>query len=161
MALNDIQRRQRRAKQEERDLGKHLIEGDGPDPLLRPGGGIASSTGRVGMITAMQYDVVSRTYAAESKLVRMPSILLGWWVQICQVAEGAGKEPLLWWTPSNEDAPRAVKTLVAITESRHKDLLAYERLFLDKQSTAPKALGYSKADQVAKSPGQKKKEGRR
>lgn len=157
--VTDQQRRLKRSKASERALGRHLIENDGPDPRLAPGGGIVSSTGRVGHISALQYDVVSRTYAAENKQVVMPAILFRWWLQICQVARSNGKEPLLRWEPSNTDAPRGVEPMVIITQSRHADLLAYEGLFTEKQEAARRSVGraYSKEDQLRRSGGRKRK----
>lgn len=159
---NEIQRRLKRSKASERELGRHLISNDGVDPRLTPGGGIASSTGRVGHITGLQYDVASKTYAAENKQVAMPMILFKWWLQICQVAKGAGKEPLLRWEPSNEDAPRGIEPMIVVTQSRHTDLLSYERLYTDTQDAARRTTtsavrGYSKEQQTAKSPGRGKK----
>lgn len=156
MALSDIQRRQRKAKDSERKLGRHLIENDGPDPAMMPGGGIVSSTGRVGHITGLQFDVRSRTYAAENKNVKMPAILFDWWLQICQVAKGQGKEPLLRWEPSNEDAPRGIEPMVVITQTRHADLLAYEKVFTEKQEAAKTSTTsgfrpYSKEEQIKRS----------
>lgn len=156
MPLNDIQRRQRKAKDSERKLGRHLIENDGPDPHMMPGNGIVSTTGRVGMITGLQYDVRSKTYAAENKQVKMPAILFDWWLQICQVAKGQFKEPLLRWEPSNDDAPRGIEPMVIITQSRHADLLAYEKVFTEKQEEAARSTTsgftpYSKEAQLKNS----------
>lgn len=153
-------RRLNRSKASERALGDHLIKNDGPDPSLLPGGGIVSSRGRVGHITGLQFDVLSRSYAAENKQVVMPAILYRWWVQICQVAKGQGKHPILRWEPSNEDKPRDVQPMIIITQARHADLLAYERLFEDKQEAGRSAVqgrSYSKADQLARSGGRKRK----
>lgn len=159
---SEAQRRLQRSRSSERALGRHLIENDGPDPHLAPGGGIASSTGRVGHITALQYDVVSKTYAAENKQVQMPMILYKWWTLICQVAKQHGKEPLLRWEPSNENKPAYIQPMVIITQARHADLLAYEKLYEDKQEAARKVTtsavrSYSKEDQLRRSGGRKRK----
>lgn len=132
---SDAARLFRRSKDSERELGKWLLEHDGPDPALK---GIASSTGRVGHITQMQYDVHSLTYAAENKHVRLGKELLGWWLKIIDVAAARGKEPLLSIDPSNVvpstlngGRPRKVPRMMVITEDRHAELLAAERALRD------------------------------
>jgi hypothetical protein len=148
-------RRLNRSKASERGLGDHLIQNDGPDPHLVPGGGIVSSRGRVGHITGLQFDVLSKTYAAENKQVVMPANLYRWWVQICQVAKGQSKQPLLRWEPSNENKPRDVQPMVIITQSRHADLLAYEKLYDTVQEAAKTTTNavraYPKEKQLAHS----------
>lgn len=143
----DIKRRLRRAKVAERDMGKFLIEHDGPDPKLRPGGGIVSSSGRVGHITALRFDVLSFTYAGESKQVRLPAMLLKWWTLLTDVSKEQGKEPLLRWVPSNElpsGRRVAVPPMHIITEARHEELLRFER-----EARAPAgSVGYSKEVQL-------------
>ena len=121
MPLNDNQRRLRRSKQSERDLGHWLLEHDGRDPHFRH---IASSTGRVGQITDLQFDVVSRTYAAENKQVKTPKKLLGWWDQIILVAAKHSKEPMLRIEPTNDGRHQE---LHIITKERHEALLDMER----------------------------------
>jgi len=122
----DVQRRLQRAKQSERDLGHWLTKFDGPDPRLR---GIASSTGRVGHITQMQFDVTSKTYAAENKQVRLNQKWLQWWLQILDVARRERKEALLRIDPTNE--VRNIPEMHIITAERHADLLKMERFALD------------------------------
>jgi hypothetical protein len=117
---NENQRRLQRSKQSERDFGKFLLEHDGSDPFWSQ---VASSTGRVGQITDLQFDVVSRTYAGENKLVKVPKKLLGWWAQIVDVAAKHNKEPLLRIVPSNEGE---YEEMHIITKSRHQHLLELE-----------------------------------
>lgn len=126
MPLNDTQRRLRRAKQSERDLGHWLQKHDGPDPRLK---GIASSTGRVGHITQMRYDVTSKTYAAENKQVKLPARILNWWLLINDVAATAGKEALLRIEPTNLPlgSRKRIPELHVITAERHAELLQAER----------------------------------
>lgn len=126
MPLNDAQRRLRKSKRSERTLGHWLMEHDGPDPRLS---GIASTTGRVGHITQLQYDVASKTYAAENKNVKVPARLWKWWCQIIDVAIGQGKEPLLRIEPTNEPLGLRKKypSLHILTEDRHAELLRIER----------------------------------
>lgn len=113
----------RRSKQSERDLGKFLLEVNGPDPIFK---NITSSTGRVGHITDLQMDVISYDYAAENKLVKVPKKLLAWWMQINDVAAKHHKKPLLRIVPSNEGRFPAMHI---ISEERHADLLRIEALF--------------------------------
>lgn len=123
MALNENQRRLRRSKQSERDLGHWLLEHNGEDPFFMK---IASSTGRVGQITDLQFDVVSKTYAAENKLVKVPKKLLGWWTQIVAVADKHNKVPMLRIVPSNEGKHPEMHI---ITKERHQELLDMERRY--------------------------------
>jgi hypothetical protein len=123
--LNENQRRLRRSKQSERDLGKWLLEHNGEDEFYMK---IASSTGRVGQITDLQFDVVSKSYAAENKLVKVPKKLLGWWEQIVEVAAKHNKEPMLRIVPSNEGKH---PELHIITKERHERLLDMERRYDD------------------------------
>lgn len=120
MPLNENQRRLRRSKQSERDLGHYLLLHNGPDPTFRL---ISSSTGRVGHITELQFDVVSLDYAAENKNVKMPKKLLGWWDQIVQVAKAHGKQPMLRIVPTNEGKHEEMHI---ITSERHAELLDIE-----------------------------------
>jgi hypothetical protein len=125
MPLSDIQRRIKRSKQSERDLGHWLTKHDGPDARLR---GIASSTGRVGHITNMRYDVTSKTYAAENKQVRLPVKLLNWWLLINDVAREQRKEALLRIDPSNLPlgSRKTIPEMHIITKERHAELLSFE-----------------------------------
>lgn len=132
MPLSDAQRLVRRSKDSERDLGKWLLEHDGSDPLMR---GIASSTMRVGHITQMQYDVHSKTYAAENKRVRLNKTFLRWWLQIIDVAAERGKVALLSIEPSNivpstlnGGRARKVPRMHILPEDRHAELLRKEKI---------------------------------
>lgn len=128
MTLNDIQRRIKRSKQSERDLGHWLQKHDGVDPRWV---GIASSALRVGHITGLQFDCVSMTYVAENKQVKLPATLLKWWIQINQIAVAQGKEALLRIEPTNDvksyGVPKKVASLHILTEDRHAELLRKER----------------------------------
>ncbi len=121
--MNENQLRLRRSKQSERDLGKLLLEVNGHDPAYAH---IHSSTGRVGHITDLQFDVVSLDYAAENKLIKVPKRLLSWWTQIGSVARVHGKKPLLRIVPSNEGKYPAMHI---ITEDRHVELLRIEQYY--------------------------------
>ena len=132
---NASQRLLRRSKDSERRLGRFLLDADGPDPRFMPNGGIASKTGRVGHITAMQFDVISKSYAAENKNVRLTVKFLKWWTQIFVKAMDMGKEPLLVIDPSNKPGSFThngftykVPVMHIITEQRHGELLRCERI---------------------------------
>jgi hypothetical protein len=182
---SDAKRRLRRSKDDERRGAKWLMEHDGPDPKFKPGGGIVSSTGRVGHVTALQFDALSLHYAMENKNEKMGSLLwtqwntvvrdgiqivsevlpaeLGrYWLKVNQRAEEWGKAPMIRINPTNDAISfpngKRVPPLHIITEDRHAELLSYERLFLAKkaQGTAAK-IGYSKEDQTSRSPGRRKK----
>lgn len=133
MTLNDIQKRIRKSKQSERDLGHWLRKHDAPDPRWE---GISSSTGRVGHITNLQFDVVSLNYAAENKQVKLPATIFKWWIQIVSVANNQSKNALLRIEPTNEwktlGVRKRVPSLHVITEERHAELLAKEK-FADEQ----------------------------
>lgn len=127
MVLSDIQRRIKKSKQSERDLGHWLQEHDGPDPRLK---GITSSTGRVGHITQLQYDVASLHYSAENKQIKLPAKFLQFWMQIIDVATANGKEPLLRIEPTNVlvgNLRKKAPEMHIITKERHAELLRYER----------------------------------
>ena len=122
MPLNNVQRIQRRARQAERDSGHWLLKYDGPDLIWSR---ISSSTGRVGHLTGLQFDVVSIHYAAEVKNILMSQKLQGFWKQIREVAIKHGKSPLLIIQPSNPVDKSS--TWHVITPERHAELLEYER----------------------------------
>lgn len=167
---NDIQRRLRRAKDSERRFAKWLIEHDGPHPRFRPGGGIASSTGRVGHITGLQFDCVSMSYAGENKQTVVWAGLWKFWKQVVDVARREHLEPVLRIEPTNEDKA-GYPNLHIITEERHAELLGYEKQVkgaVPQEAGVPRAVetrgkverpavrSYSKEAQVAKSPGKKR-----
>ena len=127
---SESQLRVKRSKQSERDLGHWLLDHDGPDLRFK---GIASSTGRVGHITGLQFDVISKSYAAENKQVRVPARLYKWWKQILDVARDQNKDALLRIEPTNIDIGVPMKlrkkamSLHIITEERHAELLEAEK----------------------------------
>jgi hypothetical protein len=141
---NSIQRRLRRAKDSERDAGRWAIKHDGPDPRFRPGAGLVSTTGRVGHVTGLQFDTLSRTYAGENKHEKVPATWWKYWVQVCTKAVEHGKQPWLRVDPTNDDDVtvngRPVPIIHMITEERHAELLAYERAALEgAEAPAPPA----------------------
>lgn len=170
--VEENRRRLRRAKNSERRMGKWFIEHDGPDPVLKPGGGIVSQTGRVGHITALQFDILSRSYAGENKNMRVWAGLWNFWVKVVGAGIDFGKEPILRFEPTNEDPTqvrgRPVPNMHIITEERHAYLLRCERELLAIQSSPDVTvtplrdgqlpaglkrvppLGYSKEQQVGR-----------
>ena len=128
MAVSEQKRRLRKSKQTERDSGKWLLEHDGPDPMWNR---VSSSTGRVGHITQLQFDVVSRQYAGEVKNIIVPARLFGFWVKIVSIAANHGKNPVLIIVPNNEHKqagfPKKVPAMHILTDERHAELLAKER----------------------------------
>lgn len=133
MVLNDNQRRLRRSKDAERYVAKWYLYHDSEDPVWKH---ITSSSGRVGFITGLQFDTVSRTYAVEVKNIKVPANLWKFWMQIVNIAKGQGKEPALVIVPTNEGLgiQRTYPNLHIISETRHEQLLRAERLW-DKAST--------------------------
>lgn len=122
MVLSEAQRRLRKSKESERELGRFLLVYNGQDPLWV---NIASSTGRVGQITDLQFDVVSNDYASENKNVRVGKNLLAWWDQICMIAAKHGKYPMLRLDPTNEGKHAEMHIISA---ERHARLLEIERV---------------------------------
>lgn len=125
---------QRYAKQSEREGARWFIDHDGPDPAFMPGNGIVTSTGRVGHITAFQYDGHSLHYAMENKHVRLNATWREWWVKIVSKAMDQRKEPVLRIDPSNKPGTFVhnglrfkVPVMHIITEERHRWLLECER----------------------------------
>jgi len=158
------QRRLARSKESERKLGRFLLEHDGPDPRWKPGGGLSSSTGRVGHITELQLDVISLHYGAENKQMIVPATLWGFWKKIVHRANEQGKSPMIRWEPTNEERyVEGVKIppMHIITEERHAELLGYERAHREKVAALTTVSGavrsYSKEDQVRHSPGKRRK----
>jgi hypothetical protein len=122
----------RRAKDSERDIAKRMLTVDGPDPAFR---NIASNTGRVGFITGMRIDAVSRSYVTENKNRKMPTWLIEAWVLINQRSVDFGKNALLHVDPPNmpkdflvQGNTRKLDTLAIITQSRHEELIAHEKM---------------------------------
>jgi hypothetical protein len=121
-----------RAKRSERFIAKDTQSADGPDPNFKH---IASSTGRVGHITALQFDAVSRSYVIENKNRVMPTWLIKAWVQINQRAVDFSKEAFLHIDPPN--MPKtflingknvALSTLAIITKVRHEHLIRRDKV---------------------------------
>jgi hypothetical protein len=119
----------RRSKDSERKFAKWLVEHDGPDPRLH--GTLTTSTGRVGHITNIRADCLSRSFLGENKNVILPATLGKWWQLICEKAIEWHKDPVLHWEPPNKDkfpvAGRPLPDLYILNESRYARLLECER----------------------------------
>lgn len=139
-------------KTSERTLARWLRDNDGPDPAMAR---TASSIGRVGHITELQYDATSLHYTAENKHQVVWAGLWGFWLKIVAKGIETGKHPLLRIDPTNDEKfvlGRRVPKMHVITEARHAELLGYERLYLN-QTKPAETLGYSKAEQVKRGRG--------
>ena len=133
---NDIQRRLRRAKDSERRTAKWMQEHDGPDPRYMPGGLLVTSTGRVGHITGLQFDCLSRTYATENKHMKVPANLWKFWKQIVAVSAKQGKTPCLVLEPAMPETRvdgTPIPVMHMISDSRHAELLRCERALIELQ----------------------------
>lgn len=122
---------QRRSKTSERNIARKMQEIDGPDPAYR---NVTSSTGRVGHITGMQIDAISRTYVIENKNRTMPLWLIKAWIQILQRADDFDKHPLLHLEPPNlpheypiNGVKKKTGTIAMLTQTRHEQLIAEAR----------------------------------
>lgn len=76
-------RLRRRAKDSERGIAKRMSYVDGPDPAFA---NIASSTGRIGHITGIRVDAISKNYVTENKNRKIPSWMAAAWILINQRA---------------------------------------------------------------------------
>lgn len=118
----------RRAKRSERENARWLQTHDGPDHRYD---NLTTSTGRIGHLTGLQADSVSRSYLSENKNVKVPATLAKWWQQIASKAIEWGKNPIITWEPSNgadyRVAGKPLPHLHIITPERHRELLEKER----------------------------------
>lgn len=121
----------RRSKNSERSIAKRMTEVDGPDLNYAK---IATPTGRIGHITNIRADAISRTYLTENKNRILPGWIIKAWLLINQRAIDFEKHPLLHLDPPN--MPRDFKlngqmhkleTLAVITQGRHEELIVRER----------------------------------
>lgn len=121
----------RRAKTSERDIARRMTAVDGPDPAFKH---IASSTGRIGMITGIRVDAVSRNYVTEAKNRVLPKWLGDAWILINQRAIDFGKNALLHLDPPNikrdyilNGVKYRLDTMAVITQTRHESLIISEQ----------------------------------
>lgn len=120
-----------RAKRSERTVAKRTTAADGPDPNFKH---IASSTGRVGHITALQFDAISRSYVTENKNRVMPTWLIKAWIQVNQRAVDFHKNPFLHIDPPNmpktfliNGKNMPLSTMAIIAQDRHEQLMRRDR----------------------------------
>jgi hypothetical protein len=81
------------------------------------------------MITGLQFDCLSLSYAGENKQQKVWAGLWGFWKKIVSKAAEQRKEPVLRIEPTNADAAR-VPILHIITEDHHAELLDYRNKWL-------------------------------
>lgn len=94
----DARRLRRRSKNSERSIAKKMTAADGIDPNFER---IASSTGRIGHITTIRVDAVSRTFMTENKNRKLPTWLIDAWILINQRGHHFNKDILLHVDPPN------------------------------------------------------------
>jgi len=131
-------RLRRRAKDSERGIAKRMVLADGADPSFA---NIASSTGRIGHITGIRVDAVSRTYVTENKNRKMPTWLIDAWVLINQRGEDFHKNVLLHVDPPNmprdylsQGVKKRLDTMAIIRQERHEELIRKERALAELES---------------------------
>lgn len=125
----------RRWKRNERETARSMLIADGPDPLFNH---IASSTGKVGHITGLRFDAVSRTYTTEDKNRDLPIWIINAWILIQQRATDLKKNALIHITPPN--MPKTFKlngetfktgSMAVITQDHHLDLVRQARILYE------------------------------
>jgi hypothetical protein len=112
-----------------------MLSVDGPDPKYE---NITSSTGRVGHITGMRIDAISRSYVTENKNRKLPSWLIIAWTLLQQRGISFNKNILLHIDPPNmpreypiEGRKEKSETMSVITSSRHEELIKNERIMAE------------------------------
>lgn len=123
----------RRAKKSEREIARSMLDADGPDPNFAR---IASSTGRIGHITGIRVDAVSKNYFTENKNRKVPTWMTAAWLLINQRARDFDKHALLHVEPPNmakdyvlNGVKYKLDTMAIITNTRHRELIRTERAF--------------------------------
>lgn len=121
----------RRAKTSERNIARKMVEIDGPDPNFEK---ITTSTGRVGQLTHLQFDAISKSYVTENKNRVLPLWLVKAWIQIQQRALDFHKAALLHIEPPNMEKNfplngerHKTSNMHIITEERHRELIEKEK----------------------------------
>lgn len=120
----------RRSKKSERDIARRMVQVDGPDPAFEH---IASSTGRIGHITNIRVDAISKNYVTENKNRLLPKWLMDAWLLINQRAVDFNRNCLLHLDPPNmpkdfviNGERKKLSTLAVITQDRHEELIRAE-----------------------------------
>jgi hypothetical protein len=121
----------RRSKKSERDMAKRMLVADGPDHAFDK---IATSTGRIGHITNIRVDGVSKNYVEECKNRILPQWMTEAWILIQQKSVQFKKEALLHLDPPNlpkkftsEGQEWPMEPIAGITRTRHESLIKSER----------------------------------
>lgn len=122
----------RRSKNAERTAATRMVAADGRDPQYDK---IATSTGRVGHITNLQFDAISKTYVTEVKNRQLPGWLIKAWIQIQQRSLDFHKNALLYLEPPNAPKEFVLHTvkhksdaMAVIRQDRHEELISKEKL---------------------------------
>ena len=105
-----------RSKRSERSIARKMQDVDGRDPEFSK---ISSPIGRVGHITNLRFDAVSRTYCTENKNRALPYWIIKAWILVSQRAADFNKHPLL-----HMDAPNLPKTVPLNGEQIKLDTMA-------------------------------------
>lgn len=128
-------RLRRRAKDSERGIAKRMVAVDGADPSFSK---IASSTGRIGHISGLRVDAVSRNYVTENKNRKMPTWFIEAWVLINQRGQDFNKQILLHIDPPNmpreyltQGTKKKLDTMAVITQTRHENLILKEKALME------------------------------
>ena len=128
----------RRSKGSERAIAKRMVLVDGVDPDYEK---IATSTGRIGHITNIRADAISKTYLTENKNRKLPAWLTAAWLLINQRAEDFGKNALLHLDPPNmpKEFPlngtiKKLDTMAVITQTRHETLITNTKTLAEVKS---------------------------
>jgi len=129
----EARRLRRRAKDSERNIAKRMVAADGADENYR---NIASSSGRVGFITGMRFDAVSKTYIIENKNRKIPTWMSVAWILLTQRGYDLNKNILLHVEPPNiarevlvNGMKHKVDTMAIIPQGRHEELIRTEHAF--------------------------------
>jgi hypothetical protein len=108
-----------------------MLEADGPDPVFQK---IATSTGRIGHITGLRIDAISKSYVTENKNRKMPSWIIAAWILINQRATDFDKNALLHVDPPNmpheystNGSKFKLDTMAIIGQGRHESLIHHEK----------------------------------
>lgn len=99
----------RRSKTSEREFARWMVKHDGADTRMS---GLTTSTGRIGHVTNIRADTLSKTFLGENKNERLNAKLARYWQLICEKSIEWGKSPILHLEPPNaKDYPVARKPL--------------------------------------------------
>lgn len=133
-------------KVEEREVSRHMQTSDGitDNPALKI---LQTSTGRLGHLTALRLDSVSKHYVIEVKNRKLPLWVIQAWNLIHQQGKDFNLSPLLVLTLTSEQEkgvyhtkPVKLSSLYCLTEERHDELLDIERNYyalLEKNEQSP------------------------